>query len=33
MGTRGILKELKTEIDAINNALVANLQTHVPLIA
>ena len=33
MGTRGILKELKTEIDAINNDLVANLQTHVPLIA
>jgi octaprenyl-diphosphate synthase len=33
MVTRGILKELKTEIEAINKALVANLQTHVPLIA
>jgi len=33
MVTKSILKELEKEIAAINNALVANLQTHVPLIA
>jgi len=33
MVTKSILKELDKEIAAINNALVANLQTHVPLIA
>lgn len=33
MVTRSILKELEPEIAAINEALVANLQTHVPLIA
>ncbi len=33
MVTKSTLKELEKEIAAINNALVANLQTHVPLIA
>jgi octaprenyl-diphosphate synthase len=33
MVTKSILKELDKEIASINNALVANLQTHVPLIA
>ncbi len=33
MVAKSILKELDKEIAAINNALVANLQTHVPLIA
>jgi octaprenyl-diphosphate synthase len=30
---RSVLKELEAEVAAINRALVANLQTHVPLIA
>ena len=33
MATKGIFIELKEEVEAINQALVANLQTHVPLIA
>ncbi len=33
MVAKSILKELDKEVAAINNALVANLQTHVPLIA
>jgi octaprenyl-diphosphate synthase len=33
MGRTSILKELEKEIGAINEALVANLQTHVPLIS
>ncbi len=33
MVAKSTLKELEKEIAAINNALVANLQTHVPLIA
>ncbi|MDP3182901.1 MAG: polyprenyl synthetase family protein [Desulfobaccales bacterium] len=33
MVTKSTLKELDKEIASINNALVANLQTHVPLIA
>src|SRR4030042_861813 len=30
---KSILKELENEVAAVNQALVANLQTHVPLIA
>jgi octaprenyl-diphosphate synthase len=33
MGTKGILKELEGEVAAINQALVDNLQSHVPLIS
>jgi octaprenyl-diphosphate synthase len=33
MGAKGILKELETEVGAINQALVDNLQSHVPLIS
>src|SRR4030042_231888 len=33
MGAKGILKELEVEIGAINQALVDNLQSHVPLIS
>ena len=33
MGAKGILKELEGEVAAINQALVDNLQSHVPLIS
>jgi octaprenyl-diphosphate synthase len=33
MGAKGILKELEGEVEAINQALVDNLQSHVPLIS
>jgi len=33
MGAKGILKELEGEVEAINQALVNNLQSHVPLIS
>ena len=33
MGAKGILKELEKEVAAINQALVDNLQSHVPLIS
>src|SRR4030042_3400942 len=33
MGAKGILKELEGEVGAINQALVNNLQSHVPLIS
>jgi octaprenyl-diphosphate synthase len=33
MERKGILQELKGEVAAVNQALVANLQTHVPLIS